>query len=129
MFRDYGWVGKSRKTYFETGRDKRAKESDVWRIVHRLEFERSIEPSEVRMGQILRVLLRDKISDFTGIVTELVDNLVKLTEITGIHKGRFVEFYRSEAVGITEILSCPLFYDIRQEVLGEKANPAKQNIP
>ena len=75
MFRDYGWHGKSRKTFFETGRDKKAKESDVLRIVHRLEFERSIEPSEVRMGQILRVLLRDKISDFTGIVTELVDNL------------------------------------------------------
>ena len=98
-------------------------------MVHRLEFERSIKPSDVRMGQVLRVLLRDKISNFTGIVTELVNNSVKLTEITGIHEGKFVEFYRSEAVGITEILSCPLFYDIRQKVLGEKANPAKQNIP
>ena len=96
--------------------------------MHRLEFERIIIPSDIHKGQVLRVLLQERISDLTGLVTNLQGDLVILVEITGLHEGRSIEFLRSKTRSITEILSCPLFYRIRQKVLGEKASKPTENI-
>ena len=48
-----------------------ANESQVWRLVHRTEFEAPREPRDIKKWQIVRILLQDMISDFTGIVKEV----------------------------------------------------------
>ena len=42
--RIYGWQGKSKKTFHETGKDTIIRESEVWRMVHRRKFEQEIMP-------------------------------------------------------------------------------------
>ena len=102
------------------------KESQVWRLVHRTEFEAPREPRDIKIYQIVRILLQNMISDFTGIVKEVGPNTATVEETTGIYRGRLRKFKLSEVVEVVEILSSPLFYRLRQLVQGEQGG--HQNI-
>ena len=57
-FRVFGYKGKRKKTYFETGRDQIAEPSLVWRMIHRTEFEAPIKITDVHRAQVIGVQLR-----------------------------------------------------------------------
>ena len=103
-----------------------ANESKVWRLVHRTEFEAPREPRDIKKWQIVRILLQDMISDFTGIVKEVGHGTATVEETTGIYRGRERKFELSKVTEVVEILSSPLFYELRQLVAGEKGG--RQNI-
>ena len=44
------WQKKKKSTFFDSGHSMKAKESKVWRLVHRAEFERSIEKDAIKEG-------------------------------------------------------------------------------
>ena len=120
------WHGKKKKTYFETGQDLKAKEVDVWRIVHRLEFERKVDIEAVHKGQVLRVSLKNDMIDFTGFVLRVDAGVVFLSQTTGLSEGEIKEFRLIDTDTISEIFSSPLFYRLRNLVKGEQIG--KQNI-
>ena len=109
----FGWQGKKRKTFFDTGKCRVAKAIDVWRLVHRAEFEKDRKGEEIRKGQVLRVLLTTQVSDFTGFVLGVNGKIVKIQIIAGLSEGKIFKFCKTSIVQCTEILSSPLFYRLR----------------
>ena len=118
--------GKKKSTFFDTGRTMEAKESKVWRLVHRTEFERSIEKNAIKEGQTLRILLKSKITDFTGIVQERREQslLVSQLPLGGLEGD--IEFKLSEIVTAGEIMYSQLFCNLRELVNGGRGK--KNNI-
>ena len=57
-FQIFGWQGSKKRTYFDTGRNMKAKADKVWRMVHRTEFERDCTSLDIRKGQVIRVRLQ-----------------------------------------------------------------------
>ena len=90
-------------------------------LVHRKEFEHKIEPEQIRKGHVIRVLLKDKITDSTGYVTEVNETTVFMTHITGLGEGKSETFDITHVEFVEEILSSPLFYRLRRLALGELA--------
>ena len=97
-----------------------ANESQVWRLVLRTEFEAPREPRDIKKWNIVRILLQDMISDFTGIVKEVGYGTATVEETTGIYRGRERKFELSKVVEVFEILSSPLFGRLRQLVASEQ---------
>ena len=128
IFRAYGWHGKSKRTFFETGKDVEAKASAVWRLIHRRKFEKKIKPDQLRKGQVIRVLLENDITDFTCFVNQVSDSQVSAIFTTGPKDGQSVVFSISRIVSIHEILSCPLFHRIKRKVSGEKIRGEKNIV-
>ena len=118
-YRVFGWGGKSKRTYFDTGKDLEATESKVWRLVHRTEFEAERKPESIRKGQILRVTLKENITDFTGFVTSVDQGRIIMTHTTGYKKGEECTFETKHVDAVVEILSCPLFYRFRRMAAGK----------
>ena len=110
----FGWQGKKRKTFFDSGKCREAKAIDVWRLVHRAEFEKDRNGEEIRKGQVLRVFLTTEVSNFTGFVLGVDGNIVKIQLIAGLSEGKIFKFCKSSIVECTEILSSPLFYRLRK---------------
>ena len=52
-------------------------------MVHRTEFEEKRKPSEITRGQVLRVKLQNEVTDCTGFVKEVKNNVVQLEYTTG----------------------------------------------
>ena len=125
-YRAYGYQGKSRKTFNVTGKDKEANEKEVWRMVHRAEFERKIEPGDIQTGQTIRVMLKEKINDITVFVQSRKESTVHCSYFTGQFEGESITFHISKVISVIEIMSSPLFYRYRNQVAGEKAG--KDNI-
>ena len=92
------------------------KENLVWRIVHRTEFENRIDLNEVRKGQFLRVQSSIRITDITGFVSYIDDNILLIEELTGYKRGEQVKVKLNSISSIDEILSSPLFYRFRKMV-------------
>ena len=67
-FRVYGWKGKKRKTWYDTGKETIAKPSDVWRMVHRVEFERNSTASDVKKGQVVRLFTKNSPLEFCDFI-------------------------------------------------------------
>ena len=119
-FRAYGWQGKAKKTFHDTGKLNIAKESDVWRIVHRQEFEQSRTVEEIHPGMVVRVKLKDDLSDFTGMVQTMQDQGVMILLTAELEKDASRRFTFSEVESIVEIMSFPLFYRLRRATGGEQ---------
>ena len=124
-FQALSWQGRKKKTFFDTGRTIKAKESSVWRLVHRMEFERPIKKDGLRVGQTLRILLKNQFTDFTGFVLERRKQWVRVRP-TESKSDDDNEFKLSDIVSATEIMYSPLFYRLRQFVAGERVG--KKNI-
>ena len=65
-----------------------ANENQVWRLIHRTEFEAPRNQKDIRKGQVVRIQLMNQITDFTGYVHELKGDVVTVIETTGMNKGR-----------------------------------------
>ena len=104
-----------------------AKESDVWRIVHRKEYERTIEPKNIRVGQVVRITTKSSVLDFTGFVKK-VSEVISLHITSGPEEGKHLEFELGECVSATEILSCPLWHRLKKNVRGSKVRGGT-NLP
>ena len=83
VVRVYDYHGKSKRTFFDNGKDLQARQSDVWRMTHRLEFEREICVANIHKGQVLRVELKRVLFDSTGIVKACGTDSFTLTHTTG----------------------------------------------
>ena len=102
------------------------KEADVWRMVHREEFENVITPGEIQKGMSVRILLQDEITDFTGSVVKLDQGECEIIFTTGLRESQRRTFSISNVVNVVEILSYPLLYKLRTAVSGEREG--KPNI-
>ena len=121
----FGWQGKKRKTFFDTGKSLEAKASDVWRLVHRAEFEEERNKEKIHKGQVLRVLLENKVTDFTGFVLGVTSNIVKMKLVTGLSENKIIRFDKASVVECTEILYSPLFYRLRKLAKENSSEPWK----
>ena len=113
-FQIFGTQGKKRNTYFDTGKTVEAKESLVWRLVHRKDFECERKPDDIRTGQMIRVLLQNEISDSTGLVLNVSDGTVTMKYTSGIYENRTAKFHRSQVAIVEEIMTSPLFYNLKK---------------
>ena len=109
-FQIFDTQGKKRKTFFDTGKQLEAKEDLVWRLTHRKDFETEREAKDIRRGQVIRVRLQNEISDSTGFVSKVENDMVTIKYMTGIAGGRIVQFNLTSVITVHEILSSPLFY-------------------
>ena len=107
-------------TFFDRGKDLEAKASDLWQMVHRLDFERKITLHNIQKGQVLRVQLKNQFLDFTGFVTNYKPGIVSIFLTTALNEGETKEF-RLDVESETEILSSLLFYRLPRCSQGEKA--------
>ena len=119
-FQAFSYQGKKKKTFFDTGKEMVANENQVWRLIHRTEFEATRKQSDIRRGQVVRIQLINEVTDFTGYVQEMKGNMITVLETTGIHKNRLRNFELSKVATVVEILSSPLFYRLRRLVAGEQ---------
>ena len=110
----FGTQGKKRNTYFDIGKTLEADENLVWRLIHRKEFECERTPVDIRTGQMIRVRLQDQISDSTGLVLNVRNGTVAIKYISGIYENRSVEFHTSQVATVHEIMSSPLFYNLKK---------------
>ena len=67
-----------------------------------------------------RILLRDHITDFTGSVISMKDEMIEVMLITGLNRGSTRSFLVSAVVTIVEILFFPIVHRIRRAVSGEQ---------
>lgn len=117
-FRVYGWKGRKRKTWYDTGKENIAKPSDVWRMVHRVDFERDSTVNEVRKGQVVRLFTKNSPLEFCGFVVAVDRKHLELRLMTGLYRGQLRKFDKAAVTSATEILSCPLFYELRKNIAG-----------
>ena len=61
-------------------------------MVQRTEFEENRKPSEITRGQVLRIKLQREITDFTGFVKEVKNNVVLLEHSTEWRAGQLKTF-------------------------------------
>ena len=125
IFRVYGWQGKSRQTYHDTGKDSVVHESKVWRMVHRKEFEKDITPKDIHKGLPIRVSLRDEIMDFSWIPISLENERVTVRITTGMKSSKLKNFALEDVATVTEIMSFPLMYRLKKLVAGEAGGQRK----
>ena len=128
VVRVYDYHGKSKRTFFDSGKDLTAKQSDVWRMTHRLEFEREICAANIHKGQVLRVELKRILFDCTGIVRACGTDFFTLTHTTGNREHESTRIRKEDVTKATEILSFPLFYKIRQTVKGTQGSGTGTDI-
>ena len=84
-----------------------------------MEFERPIKKDGLRVGQTLRILLKNQLTDLTGFVLERRKQWVRVRP-TESKSDDDHEFKLSDIVSATEIMYSPLFYRLRQFVAGER---------
>ena len=89
-------------------------------MVHRTEFEDTRDPHEIKRGQVLRIQLEHYIPDVTGFVEGINNHVVQMKEITGKNESDVIEFHISKIVNVIEIMSSPLFCNLRRDVSGER---------
>ena len=89
-------------------------------MVHRLEFERKTMIEEVRKGQVLRITTNDSLLEFCGFVTAVRQNTIRLTILSGPFRQRSHNFKTSLIISLTEIFSCPLFYNLKRAISGHE---------
>ena len=104
-FRVYGWQGKSRQT-----QDRVVSSEKVWRLVHRAEFEQVIRPTDIRVGETIRICTRSLSLEKTGFVKKVDNKNIGLEIFTGLHKGKDITLELDNIKEVTEICSCPLFH-------------------
>lgn len=105
----------------DTGKDLSAKPDDVWRLVHRKEYEQQLKIEEIRVGQVLRIKVKDNFLDKTGFVVARSDNSVDLTTTTGPKINQNLSIRLEDIKSVVEICSSPLFHRIKRFVDGERA--------
>lgn len=127
-FHIFSWQRKQKKTFYDTGKTMIAKQSLVWRLVWRKEFEMKKKSQDIRKGQIIRVFLQGQLTDFTGYVKNMKGNLVTVVETAGRNEGQMREFNLSEVINVVEILSSPLFFRFRRTVAGEDIKNGKNLV-
>ena len=120
-YRVYGYQGKSRKTFHDTGKDKIADKNEVWRMVHRTDFEREVELRDIQTGQTIRVMLEDKIHDITVFVKSRNGDIIECVYFSGPSEGESINFNICKVTSAVEIMSSPLFYRFRKHVSGAKS--------
>ena len=59
------------------------KKVEVWRMVNRTEYEHAIEVSDIRIGQVIRIVIQDNILDHTCFVQEVGVFSVSLLYLAG----------------------------------------------
>ena len=97
--------------------------------MHRAEFEQVIRPTDIRVGQTVRISTRALSLEKTGYVTEVDEQYVRLDIFTGIHQGKDVTLELDNITEVTEICSCPLFHGYKTTVDGEMAKHGeKKNV-
>ena len=75
---------------------------------------------------VVRIRLRNELSDFTGLVQSVKNNIVQVTLTAENTEVNFRRFDRGEVASFIEIMSFPMFYTLRKAVAGEQENV--QNI-
>ena len=114
------WMAREeKKTFYETGKEIEAKESQVRRLVHRLEFERHTMINEVKKGQVIRFFTTESPLEFCGFVNNVDRNNLELQLLTGLHRAKDRKFDKTKVSSCVEILSCPLFYRLRKTISGK----------
>lgn len=97
--------------------------------MHRAEFEQIIRPTDMRVGQTIRVCTRALSLEKTGFVTMVDNKNIRIEIFTGIHKGQSITLELDDIKEVTEICSCPLFHSYKQTVDGELAKHGeKKNV-
>ena len=91
-------------------------------MVQRVEFERETKIEEARKGQVLRITTNDSPLEFCGFVTAVGQKTIKLTIITGPDRLKRRNLKISSITSLKEILSCPLFYRLKQTISGDEEN-------
>ena len=119
-FNVFSWQGKKKKTYFDTGKNLVANENLVWRLVYRTEFESKCEVDDIRRGQVVRILLKNNVTDFTGYVTNVEGDIITVSHTTGEKVGEFIKIRPADVLSVTEILSSPLWARLCRTVAGEQ---------
>ena len=92
----------------------------MWRLVHRLEFERDTTINEVKKGQVIRFFTTESPLEFCGFVNNVDRNYLELQLLTGLHRTKHRKFDKSKVSSCVEILSCPLFYRLRKTISGKE---------
>ena len=127
-YRVYGWQHKARQTWHTTGSDLVASANKVWRMVHRVEFEKRIQPKEIRAGQTVRLELREMALERVGYVVKVENNKVHINIFTGVYRGKDEVVELKKIENATEICSCPLFFRLKRAVDGEMAKDQVKNL-
>ena len=60
------------------------------------------------------MLLENDITDATGFVSKVENDIITIKYLTGIPEGRILEFTLGSVQTVHEILSSPLFYRLNQ---------------
>ena len=116
----FSWQGKKKKTYFDTGMNLVADESRVWRLVHRTEFESKCQAHDIKRGQVVRILLKNRMTDFTAYVAEVKEKTMNVCYMTGPERGESIELSLTDILEATEILSSPLWTRLCRNIAGEQ---------
>lgn len=117
-FQVFNWIGKSKKTSIDSGKTFEAKADTVWELVHRTEFESETEISKIQVGQALRIMLKNSIIDVTGFCKSVTRDELTISILTGPEEGKISKVQIGNIASVIEILSCPLFYRLKQKVSG-----------
>ena len=104
------------------------KKEEVWRMVNRTEYEHAIEVSDIRIGQVIRIVIKDNILDHTCFVQEVGVFSVSLLYLAGFKLGEKLKVLKKNINSVTEICSSPLLYRIKATVSGTKAKKGKRDI-
>ena len=105
----------------DTGKDLSASPDDVWRLVHRKEYEQQLTIEEIRIGQVLRVDLKNNFLDKTGFVVDINNNSIDLTATAGPKMSENLKIQLDNIKSVVEICSSPLFHRIKRIVDGKQA--------
>ena len=105
----------------DTGKDLSVKPDAVWRLVHRKEYEQQLKIEEIRVGQVLRIEVKDNFLDKTGFVVATSDTSVDLITTAGPKIEQNLTIRLDDIKSVVEICSSPLFHRIKRMVDGERA--------
>ena len=97
-------------------------------MVNRTEYEQAIEVSEIKIGQVIRIVIQDNILDHTCFVQEVGDFSLTLLYLTGFKLGEELKVLKSNITSVTEICSSPLLYRIKAAVSETQAKKGKRDI-
>ena len=101
------------------GKDLLADEKDVWRLVHRLEYERKVAPNTIEKGWVVRLDVRDILTDYTGFVLEVQKQVMTISLMTGPNLGKTLRISFSMIESATEIMSFPLLHRLNSTANGQ----------
>ena len=117
-FQVFNWIGKSKKTWIESGKTFEAKADSVWELVHRTEFESETEISNIQVGQVLRIVRKNSFLDVTGFCKSVTRDELTILILTGLEEGKICKVQIENIASVIEVLSCPLFYRLKKKVSG-----------